>query len=63
MILVGDERLESNRFFNPDHLGYITCIFDDTSDSRFPIWDINKYNEVTKFIKKLHVCDMDVIKS
>ena len=25
------------------------------------LWDIQKYNEVTDFIKKLHVCDMDVI--
>ena len=60
-ILVDDERLKSSGAFKLDHLGYITCIFEDTSDSRFRLWDIQKYKEVTEFIKKLCVCDMDVI--
>ena len=34
---------------------------EDTSDSIFRLWDIQKYKEVTEFIKKLHVCDMDVL--
>ena len=55
------ERLESAGAFKPEHLGYITLIFEDTSDSRFRMWDIQKYKEVMDFIKKLHVCDMDVI--
>ena len=55
------ERLDSVRAFNPDHLGYISCIFEDTFDSRFRLWDIQKYKYVTEFIKKLCVCDMDVI--
>ena len=55
------ERLESARAFKPDHLGYITRIFEDTSDSRFCLWAIQKYKEVTEFIKKLRVCDMDVL--
>ena len=55
------ERLESAGAFKPEHLGYITCIFEDTSDSRFCLWGIQKYKEVTEFIKKLHVCDMDVL--
>ena len=59
--MVDDELLESARAFKPDHIGYITCIFEDTSDSRFLLWAIQKYKEVTKFIKKLRVCDMDVI--
>ena len=60
-ILVDAERLESAGDFNPEHLGYITRIFEDTSDSRFYLWAIQKYKEVTEFIKKLCVCDMDVI--
>ena len=60
-ILVDTERLESAGAFKPEHLGYITCIFEDTSDSRFRLWDIQKYKEVTEFIKYLCVCDMDVI--
>ena len=60
-ILVDDERLGSAGAFKPDHLGYITSIFEDTSDSRFRLWAIQKYKEVTEFIKKLRVCDMDVI--
>ena len=55
------EHLESAGAFNTEHLGYITNIFEDTSDSRFRLWDIQKYKEVTEFIKKLRVCDMDVI--
>ena len=45
----------------PGHLGYITCIFEYTSDSRFRLWAIQKYKEVTEFNKKLCVCDMDFI--
>ena len=60
-ILVDDERLDSAGAFKPDHLGYITHIFEDTSESIFFLWYIHKYKEVTEFIKKLRVCDMDVI--
>ena len=60
-ILVDAERLEVFGAFRPDHLGYITRIFGDTSESIFHIWAIQKYKEVTEFIKKLCVCDMDVI--
>ena len=60
-ILVDAERLESAGSFKPEHLGYITHIFEDTSESRFFLWDIKKYKEVMEFIKKLRVCDMDVI--
>ena len=60
-MLVDDDRLESARSFNPDCLGYITHIFEDTSDSIFHLWAIQKYKEVTDFINKLRVCDMDVI--
>ena len=60
-ILVDDERLESARGFKPEHLGYITRIFEYTSDSIFRLWGIQKYKKVTDFIKKLCVCDIDVI--
>ena len=52
------ERLESARAFKPEHLGYIVRIFEDTSDSIFLLWDIQKYKQVTEFINKLRVCDM-----
>ena len=55
------ERLESARAFKPERLGYIIRIFEDTSDSRFSLWDIQKYKEVTEFINKIRVCDMDVL--
>ena len=60
-ILVDAELLESAGDFKPEHLGYITCIFEDTYDSRFRLWAIKKYKEVTDFIKKLCVFDTDVI--
>ena len=60
-ILVYAERLESAGVFKPEHLRYITHIFEDTSDSRFRLCAIQKYKEVTEFIKKLRVCDMDVL--
>ena len=34
-ILVDADCLESAGAFKPDHIGYITRIFEDTSDSRF----------------------------
>ena len=46
-ILVDAERLESAGAFKLEHLGYIIHIFEDTSDYRFFIWDIQKYKEVT----------------
>ena len=56
-ILVDAERLESDRAFNSDNLGYIICIFEDTSDSIFHLWATQKYKEFMEFIKKLYVCD------
>ena len=61
VILVDAERLGSDGAFKPEHLETITHIFEDTSDSRFCLWDIHKYKEVTQFIKKLCVCYMYVI--
>ena len=60
-IFVDAERLEISGDLNPEHLGYITHIFEDTSDSRFCLWAIKKYTEVTEFINKLCLCGMDVI--
>ena len=45
-ILVDAERLESAEAFNPDRLGYITLFFEDNYDSRFRLWEIQKYKEV-----------------
>ena len=59
--MVDDEGLESAGDFKPYHLGYINHIFENTSDSRFRLWDIQEYTEVTEFIKKLCVCEMDFI--
>ena len=56
-ILVNMERLESYGAFNPDHLGYIISIFEDTSDSRFHLWSTQNYKEVMEFVKKLLLCD------
>ena len=50
-ILVDAELLVSSWAFKPEHLRYITRIFEDTSDSRFRLWDIQNYKEVTEFIK------------
>ena len=60
-ILVYAERLESSWDFKPENLGFITRISEYTSDSRFRLWAIQKYKEVTEFIKKFRVCDMYVI--
>ena len=59
--MVDAERLESAGAFNPENLGYITRIYEDNYDSRFRLWVIRKYKEVTEFIKKLCVCGMNVI--
>ena len=58
--LMDAESLERAGDFKPEHLEYITRIFEDSSDSIFRLWDIQEYKEVTEFIKKLCVCDMDV---
>ena len=52
-ILVYAERLERAGALKPEHIGYITCIFENTCDSRVRLWDIQQYKDVTKFIDKL----------
>ena len=42
-ILVDVEHLESAGSFKPDHLSYIICIFENTSDYRFHIWATHNY--------------------
>ena len=56
-ILVYYERLESAGYFKPNYLFYIIWIFEDTSGSRFHLWETQKYKEVLEFIKKLFVYD------
>ena len=57
------ERLEIAGAFNTKHLGYIICIFKDTSDSRFRLWATQKYKVVIEFIKKLCVCDKEFMQT
>ena len=56
--MVDAERLDSARALKFEHLGYITCIFEDTYDSIFRLWEIQRYKELTEFINKIRVCDM-----
>ena len=60
-MLVDADCPESARALKHEQIGYITRVFEDTSYSGFCLWDIQKYKEVKEFIKKLRVCDMDVI--
>ena len=53
-ILVNVESLESAGAFKTKHLGYIICVFENTSDSRFHIWASQKYQEVMEFVKKIY---------
>ena len=61
-ISVDAKCIESSGAFKPNSLGYIICIFKDTSDSRFCLRETQKYKEVVEFINKLGVCDEDVMK-
>ena len=60
-ILVDAEHLESDGAFKTENIGYINRIFEDTSDSRFRLWAIQKYWAATEFINKLSVYDMYII--
>ena len=57
------ERLESDGSFKPEHLVYIICIFEDTSDSKCHLWATQKYTEVMNFVKKPLLCDKDVMQT
>ena len=61
LILVDGDNIESSGAFYLEHLGYIAQIFEDNSVSRFHLWAIQKYKEVTGFIRNIHVCDLDVM--
>ena len=60
-ILLYSKYLENDRQFKPVHLGFTTNIFETTSNYRFCFWYIQRHTEVSKVIKKLHVCDEDII--
>ena len=62
-ILLDVERLESDGLFNPNHLGYIIHIFEDTSYSIFQLWATQKYKEVMECVKIFFVCDKDVMQT
>ena len=42
-ILVDADCLEISIAFKPEHLGYIICIFEDTSDFIYHLWETHKY--------------------
>ena len=50
-ILLDAEHIESYGDLKHENLGYIICTFEDTSDTRFRLWAIQKYKEATEFIK------------
>ena len=54
-ILVDADCIDITGAFKHENLGYITRILEDNYDSRFLLWEILKYKEVTEFIKK-NVC-------
>ena len=58
-ILADYECLVSTGAFKPDQLGYITCIFEYTFDSRFHIWAKKRGKEVMECIKELCVYNED----
>ena len=62
-ILVNVEILDSAGAFKPNHLGYIICIFENNSDSRFHFWATHNYKEVMEFVKKPLLCDEDVMQN
>ena len=62
-ILENVESLENSRAFNPEHLGYIIRIFENTSNSRFHLWASQKYKEVMEFVTKPLLCDKYVMKT
>ena len=51
LVLVYAENIERSGAFYLEHLGYIAHIFIDTSVSRFHIWVIQKYKEVTGLLR------------
>ena len=62
-ILVNANRIESAEAFKTQRLGYITLIFQNTSDPRFHIRATQKYKDIKQFIKKLHICDKGSIQT
>ena len=45
-ILVDSDHLDSDISFQSYELGYFTCIFEDTSNSRVFLWGIYNYNRL-----------------
>ena len=42
---------------NPENIGFINNIFEDTYDYIFFLYVIQKYKEAKYFINKLHLCE------
>ena len=62
-IFVHVESLDIAGSFKPDHLGYIILISGDTYDSRFHLWETQKYKEVMEYSKKPLFCYKDVMQT
>ena len=62
-ILVYAKRLKSSGAFNPEHLGYIIHVFEDTSDYRFLLWKTHNYKEGIEVIKRIFVSDYEFMRS
>ena len=60
-IFVDADLLDSAGAFNNEHLGYITRIFEYAYSYRLCLWDIQKYKDITDFIKNICVRIMDFI--
>ena len=59
-ILVYSGLFDSAGAFNTEHLGYITCICEDASDSRFHKWEIQSTRRLHS-LSRNSVCDVYVI--
>ena len=62
-ILVNSDPLDIDEAFKINNFGYRNHIFEDTSDSRFYIGEIQKHKKVTQFNKELLVLDEDIMQS
>ena len=61
-ISVYAEYLDSDGALRSDHLGHIIHIFEDSSNSRFHIWDTQKNKDIIELIKKSCVCNEDFMR-
>ena len=61
--MVNFEPIDSSVSSKTDDLGYSTHRFQNTSGTRFHLQSTQKYKEVKKCIKKLHIFDNNSMRS